>query len=406
MIGSIRKSIGFWPVIGAICLAGGAYSAVLRFSQGLGAATNLNDSFPWGLWIGFDVLCGVGLAAGGFTVSAVVYLFNLEKYRPIARPAVLTAFIGYLLVIGGLIFDLGHPWRIWHPLIMWNHHSVMFEVAWCVTLYTTVLAAEVSAMVFEKLQWPRLARAAHVATLPLTLAAVLLSMLHQSSLGSLFLIVPGRLHALWYSPLLPLEFLVSAIAAGLAMTIIESNLSARALGRCVEAKVLDGVARMAAVTLGIYLVIRAADFVGGDAFAKLTPLTPAVGLFALEIVLGVLLPLVLFAQRRVRKNTRALYHTAQLAVLGFIVHRLNVSITGFEAVSGQTYVPAWTEVAITASLVTLGFTAFYLAAKHLPVFETDCDGPVRRALWRRSVRHLAHGLPDGLPRAHGARAGT
>lgn len=406
MIGPARRSIGFWPVIGAICLAGGAYSAVLRFSQGLGAATNLSDSFPWGLWIGFDVLCGVGLAAGGFTVSAVVYLFNLEKYRPIARPAVLTAFIGYLLVIGGLIFDLGHPWRIWHPLIMWNHHSVMFEVAWCVTLYTTVLAAEVSAMVFEKLQWPRLARAAHVATLPLTLAAVLLSMLHQSSLGSLFLIVPGRLHALWYSPLLPLEFLVSAIAAGLAMTIIESNLSARALGRCVEAKVLDGVARMAAVTLGIYLVIRAADFVGGDAFDKLTPLTPAVGLFALEIVLGVLLPLVLFAQRRVRKNTRALYHTAQLAVLGLIVHRLNVSITGFEAVSGQTYVPAWTEVAVTASLVTLGFTAFYLAAKHLPVFETDCDAPVRRALWRRSVRNLARELPDGLPRAHGARVGT
>jgi len=137
-------TLSFWRLVCLVLMATGTAATVLRFIWGLGATTNLSDEFPWGLWIGFDVLCGVGLAAGGFTVSAIVHLLNIEKYRPIARSAVLTAFIGYILVVGGLMFDLGHPWRIWHPIVMWNPHSVMFEVAWCVTLYTVVLAAEVS----------------------------------------------------------------------------------------------------------------------------------------------------------------------------------------------------------------------------------------------------------------------
>ena len=205
MNGKFRWTV--WRVLAVAILAAGAVAAVRRFTLGLGATTNLTDGFPWGIWVAFDVMCGVGLAAGGFTISAMVYLFGREKYRPLARPAIFTAFIGYLMVVGGLMFDLGHPWRIWHPIIMWNHHSVMFEVGWCVTLYTVVLAAEVSTMVFEKLAMKRSAHVAHLFAVPLTLAAVLLSMLHQSSLGSLFLLVPGRLHELWYTPLLPYLFL-------------------------------------------------------------------------------------------------------------------------------------------------------------------------------------------------------
>ena len=130
----------FWGFVFWIIVALGIYSTILRFTKGLGAATNLSDNFPWGLWIGFDVLCGVGLAAGGFVIAAAVYIFNLEEYKSILPSAILTAFLGYLLVIVALLYDLGKPWNIWHPIIMWNPESVMFEVAWCVMLYTTVLA--------------------------------------------------------------------------------------------------------------------------------------------------------------------------------------------------------------------------------------------------------------------------
>lgn len=385
-----------WRLIGWLCVVAGLYAAYVRFTQGLGAATNLNDDFPWGLWVGFDVVCGVGLAAGGFTISAIVYIFRLEKYRPIAKPAVLAAFIGYLMVVGGLLFDLGLPWRLWHPLVMWNHHSVMFEVSWCVTLYTIVLTLEVSSLVFERLKWLRAHRRVHMAVLPLTVAAVLLSMLHQSSLGSLFLLVPGRLHALWYSPLLPLHFFVSAMAVGCAMTIVESNLSSRAFGRCVEADVLSGVARIAAALLGVYLVLRVGDLIVRGAITELWPLNRAGLFFLAEILLGAVIPMVLFSLDRIRRNTRWLYHAGQLAVVGFIVARLNVSVTGFEVAAGKTYVPSWTEFAVTAMLVTIGIKAFYLAAKYLPVFEEDPDATLRSRRWRAEMDRQADSVPGTL----------
>ncbi len=382
-----------WRLIGWLCVVAGLYAAYVRFTQGLGAATNLNDDFPWGLWVGFDVVCGVGLAAGGFTISAIVYIFRLEKYRPIAKPAVLAAFIGYLMVVGGLLFDLGLPWRLWHPLVMWNHHSVMFEVSWCVTLYTIVLTLEVSSLVFERLKWSRAHRRVHMAVLPLTVAAVLLSMLHQSSLGSLFLLVPGRLHALWYSPLLPLHFFVSAMAVGCAMTIVESNLSSRAFGRCVEADVLSGVARIAAALLGVYLILRVGDLIVRGVITELWPLNRAGLFFLAEILLGAVIPMVLFSLDRIRRNTRWLYHAGQLAVVGFIVARLNVSVTGFEVAAGKTYVPSWTEFAVTAMLVTIGFKVFYLAAKYLPVFEEDPDAALRSRRWRAEMDRQTDSLP-------------
>jgi Ni/Fe-hydrogenase subunit HybB-like protein len=191
--------LSFWKGMFYLLLSLGAVVTVVRFTQGLGAVTNLSDRFPWGLWIGFDVLCGVGLAAGGFTITAIVYLFNVKRFEPIVRPTVLTAFLGYLLVVVALLFDLGRPWNLWRPLIMWNPSSVMFEIAWCVTLYTTVLALEFSGMVFEKLGWKRAQRIQRGFTIPLVVAGVLLSTLHQSSLGALYLIVPGKLHSLWYT---------------------------------------------------------------------------------------------------------------------------------------------------------------------------------------------------------------
>ncbi|HEY7514295.1 MAG TPA: NrfD/PsrC family molybdoenzyme membrane anchor subunit, partial [Vicinamibacteria bacterium] len=197
---------GFWGGVLYLLLALGAAVVAVRFTRGLGAVTNLSDRFPWGLWVGFDVLCGVGLAAGGFAITTAVYVFNLKRYKPIVRPTVLTAFLGYLLVVTALLFDLGRPWNIWHPLVMWNPRSVMFEVSWCVMLYLTVLALEFSGMVFERMGWTRALVAQQAATLPLVVAGAVLSTLHQSSLGSFYLIMPSKLHPLWYTPWLPMLF--------------------------------------------------------------------------------------------------------------------------------------------------------------------------------------------------------
>lgn len=360
-----------WRAMAAVIFAAGLVATIRRFTLGLGASTNLSDEFPWGLWVGFDVMAGVGLAAGGFTISAIVYVFGRDRYRPLARPAIFTAFIGYLMVVGGLMFDLGHPWRIWHALVMWNHHSVMFEVAWCVMLYTTVLTLEASTLVFERFQMMRAAHIAHLFVVPLTIAAVLLSMLHQSSLGSMFLLAPGRLHELWYTPLLPFLFFVSAMGAGLSMTIVESNLTARAMGRAVESEILRHVAKIAVGVYSLYIVMRLTDLAIRGNLGALWPVDTAASFFLLEIVCGFVAPLALYSIPKLRRNSRWLYHAAQLAVLGFLFNRLNTTITGFELVSGVRYIPSWEEVSVTLSLVALGVTGFALAIRYLPVLDEE-----------------------------------
>ena len=191
-------------------MAGGVYAVFLRVSFMASArATNLSDEFPWGIWIGFDVLCGVGLAAGGFTLVATVHIFNIERYKPILRPAILTAFLGYLLVTAALLLDIGRPWAIWHPLVMWNHHSVMFEVAWCVTSTPLFWRSNSLPMLLERLGWKAPLKVIHAISVPLMILGVILSTLHQSSLGTVYLIVPEKMHPLWYSPMLPLFFFVS-----------------------------------------------------------------------------------------------------------------------------------------------------------------------------------------------------
>jgi Ni/Fe-hydrogenase subunit HybB-like protein len=354
-----------------LLLAAGLVVAVLRYTRGLGAVTNLSDKFPWGLWIGFDVLCGVGLAAGGFAITTVVYVLNAKRFEPILRPTILTAFLGYLLVIVALLLDLGRPWNLWRPIVIWNPHSVMFEVAWCVMLYTTVLSLEFSGMIFEKLGWRRALRIQRTLVTPLVIAGALLSTLHQSSLGSLYLIVPGKLHALWYTPLLPVMFFLSAIAAGLAMVIVESRLSSRAFGRQLEMPLLSDVGRILFAALLVFGATRVYDLVHRHALALAFATTPAALLFQLEFLMGVLLPLFLLSRPGVRRNTRALYASALLVVMGFVVNRLNVSVTGFEATLGGRYVPAWSELAVTLMLVAIGFAAFGLAVRYLPVYPAE-----------------------------------
>lgn len=367
-----------WQWIFGLLMLGGLYAAYVRVVYGLGGATNLSDLFPWGLWIGFDVLCGVGLAAGGFTLAAIVHIFNIERYKPILRATILTAFLGYLLVILALLFDLGRPYRIWHPLVMWNPRSVMFEVGWCVMLYTAVLALEFAPTVFERFRWQAPLRWMRMVSIPLVIAGVILSTLHQSSLGSLYLIVPHKLYPLWYTPLLPLFFFISAICVGFAMTIFESWHSSKAFGKQLELPLLASMGRVLAVLIAAYLTLRFLDLRHRGVLPLLLENRTETYLFVLEIAL-MLVPMLLLFRRHVRTNPGGLYVCAVMVIFGFIAHRLNVSVTGMEAGSGTHYIPKWTEVMITLAIIALGFAIFRFAVKHLPIFAAE-KATVSRAL--------------------------
>jgi Ni/Fe-hydrogenase subunit HybB-like protein len=360
---------GFWTYLFGVILAAGAVVTVLRYWKGLGYVTNLSDRFPWGLWVGFDVLCGVALAAGGFTITAAVYVFNLKRFKPIVRPTVLTAFLGYLLVAVGLMYDLGKPWNIWHPIVMWNPRSPMFEVGWCVMLYLTVLTLEFSGAVFEKLGWKRAVKVQHAATVPLVIAGAIISTLHQSSLGTFYLITPGKLHPLWYTPLIPWMFYFSAIAAGLAMIIVESRLSSRALGRGLEMPLLRSIGKALLGALVFYLTVRLADMARLGVIGEIFTGSREARFFQLEMAIGVILPIVLLAMPAVRRNTERLYGAALLVVIGLVVNRLNVSLTGFEGSMGGHYVPAIAEAIISLMLVGIGAAVFTLAVRYLPIME-------------------------------------
>lgn len=377
--------ISFWRVVLLFVLGAGSYATVLRFTKGLGATTNLSAQFPWGVWIGFDVLCGVALAAGGFTISAVVYIFHIEKYRPIIRPTILTAFLGYSLVIMGLMFDLGRPYNVWHPLIMWNPHSVMFEVGWCVTLYTTVLMLEFSPLVLEKVPWKQPYKIVKSMTIPLVILGVLLSTMHQSSLGTLYLIVPHKLHPLWYSPLLPVFFFISAIALGCAMTIFESYLSLRAFRKHLDFELLTKIGAVGAVTLSVYFVIRVIDMQSRGVLGLAFQPSYEGRMFLAEMLLGVVAPVIMLFIPRIRNNQFGLFVSALMVVLGFVMNRINVAITGMDRSSGVNYFPRWPELAITASIVTAGFILFGLAVKYLDVFP------------REDMKEIAQGKRAELP---------
>jgi Ni/Fe-hydrogenase subunit HybB-like protein len=361
--------ITFWRVVFALILLSGAYATYIRVFHGLGASTNLSDEFPWGIWIGFDILCGVMLAAGGFTLMATVHIFNVDKYKPIARPALLTAFLGYLLVIGALMFDLGQPWNVFRVMVTWQPRSVMFEVGWCVMLYTTVLFLEFLPVVFERLRYEKPMRILRMISVPLFILGVILSTLHQSSLGSLYLIVPGKLHPLWYTPMLPVLFFISAITIGLAMTIFESTMSARHFpGHALKPDLVVGLGRIMTVMLVIYGVIRMQNLFTRGALTYAVQPTYEAMMFWAEVALGFAIPIALLLFSSIREKPVGLYMVSILVISGFLLNRLNVAVTGMEGSAGVRYIPKWSEVSITLSIVAVGIFLFTLAVKYLPIF--------------------------------------
>jgi len=368
-----RKNLALFLPLAGLSLILLVFTLV-RFTKGLGAVTNLSDAFPWGLWVGFDVVCGVALAAGGFILTGIVYLFNSERYKPVLRPAILTAFLGYLLVCLGLMYDLGKPWNIWHPLVMWNPHSVMFEVAWCVMLYTTVLALEFGSIVAEAMNWKKLVMAFHAVAVPLVLAGVLLSTLHQSSLGSLFLIVPQKLHPLWYSSLLPLNFWLSAVAVGFATVILESYTTSKLMKRGLELELLIDLGRFLWLALVVYLTVRLQDMALRGALSHVLDGGLESTAFLIEMSLFAS-ALILLTIRRTHASKLGLFFAALFALLGVVMNRLNVSIIGLVSDSGVKYFPSWGEIVITATLTAMGFTIFFILVRFLPIFPPDEGHP-------------------------------
>lgn len=368
--------ITFWRVVAVIIVITGLYSTYLRFSGGLSASTNLSDDFPWGLWIGFDILVGVGLAAGGFSICAIVHIFNIDKYKPLARPAILTAFLGYILVIFGLMYDLGKPYNIWHAIIYWNPRSVMFEVAWCVMLYSSVLFLEFIPVVLEKYRLYKLLNFMKKIGIPIMIVGIILSTLHQSSLGSLFLIIPQKMSQIWYSPLLPVYFYISAIGAGLSMVIFEAYLSARAFNKGIEIDLLSRVGLISVIVLMIGFIIKLIDLIISGNFVLLLSINNYSLLYYLEILIGILIPFGLLIQKNFRENRRWLYASAIMVIAGFLLNRLNVSISSISPEVGVSYFPSFNEISVTLMLIVLGMWAFKLIAKNFPVFTEEIDNTV------------------------------
>jgi Ni/Fe-hydrogenase subunit HybB-like protein len=299
---------------------------------------------------------------------AVVHLLNLRRFEAIVRPAVLLALVSYLMFILALLIDLGQPWRIWHAMVFWNPHSVMFEVAWCVMLYTTVLLLEVSPALFERVGIEAPRRVLHRLTTPLVIAGFILSTLHQSSLGSLYLILPGKLHPLWYSPLIPVFFFLTAVAGGLAMVILQAHLSERAFGRPTDRQLVEPLARAMVTALALYGVLRAIVLRRAGQWPTLFTPDYEHALFLLEISVGIVLPIALLSTPAFRRRTGALVAGSLLTVLGVVLNRVNVSVTGMEHAAGVRYLPSWIEIAVFLGLVALGFTLFALAVRLLPIF--------------------------------------
>ena len=380
-----RFRIGLFPVI-LLTLMGIAFVvAMVRFAFGIGAISDLSYSYPWGFWISFDLFTGVAISSGGFIMAGAVYILGYNKYRPLLRPSVLTAFIGYIMVAVALLVDLGHPERIWYMMIYRNPTSVLLEIGICVMAYLTVLAIEFTPVVFEGIKWDKWAHILHKFILPFVILGVVLSTLHQSSLGSLLLIQPTKLHPLWWTPFLPVVFFVSALAIGLAMIILESSLSSRYFKRGLEVHLLEKLAKAIPVVLAVYALLKFAEIIwAGDLYYLFSSGWMSV-LFWAEILIGVVIPMILFSIKKVRQNPSGLMAGAIILLLGMILNRFNVSWFAVRHsdplfymptfMSKVNYFPTLPEVAVSIGIFSAGILAFGLAAKYLPVFEEEHHDP-------------------------------
>jgi len=373
-------------VLSAIALNGLAFLA-MRFFFGIGSVTNLNNQFPWGIWIGLDVGAGVALAAGGFTTAALGHIMHRDKYEAIIRPALLTAMLGYTFVAMGVFVDIGRWYYIWHPLIMWNGNSALFEVGICVMIYVSVLYIEFLPIVTErfigKVNLPgflkrfnllvdgllrKLDRGLEKTMFIFIIAGVVLSCLHQSSLGTLMIISGPKMHPLWQTPVLPLLFLLSAISVGFPMVIMESITASKSFGLKPETDVLSSLSKFIAPLLGIYLAAKLGDMVIRETFVYLTEINSVTILFGIELVVGVIIPLRMFLSEEVRNSIPGLYIASMLVIFGVVINRFNNFVTAYNPpYATEAYFPSFGEISVTLGFVAIEILIYRLFVKIFPV---------------------------------------
>ena len=368
-----KKFITPGVIVLLLLAANGLVFLAGRFLFGIGAVTNLNNQYPWGLWIGVDVAAGVALAAGGFTTAALGHVMHREQYHAVVRPALLTAMLGYTMVAVGVCIDIGRYYYIWHPLIMWNGSSALFEVGICVMIYMTVLYIEFLPVVTERfmgrvllpgmlarfnaiidrlLHW--MDRTLSKTMFLFIIAGVVLSTLHQSSLGTLMVIAGPKMHPLWQTPILPLLFLLSAVSVGFPMVIMESLLAARSFGFKPEMRVLGKLGRMVAPLLGVYLAFKIGDMFIRETFVYLMTINTASVLFMTEILFGIVIPMRMFLSPAVQKSPPLLFTAATLVVGGVLLNRVDnfvVAYTPPYAMGG--YIPSIGEVSVTVGFISI-----------------------------------------------------
>jgi Ni/Fe-hydrogenase subunit HybB-like protein len=341
---------------------------LVRLVSGLGATTNLNDQWPWGFWISFDVLLGVALAGGGYGIALIVYVLRRDQFYPVARSAMLTSLLGYIIVVLGLLIEVGQWFNFYQPFISWGHHSVLFEVFWCISMYTLIQALEFCEIATEKVF-----KGAHKLfklIMPVLLVVgITLPTLHQSSLGGLYYEMIGKLDALWWSPLLPPFFLVSSFFVGPAMIVLETTLSAKSTKHDAPVPVLQGLVKISAIAMLIYLIAKVGDLLAagelGNAFAG----TFASNMFLLELGIGCLAPLLLFFCGACGKRGGLILYSL-CAVAGVVMNRFNVVMTGMSEYlnrSGGQYFPSWTEFAVSAGLVCIACLIYLFVAENFNI---------------------------------------
>jgi len=379
----------FTPGVMILCLlALNGYAFLFaRFFFGLGAVTNLSNQYPWGIWIAVDVAAGVALAAGGFTTAALGHVMHREEFKVIIRPALLTAMLGYTFVALGVCIDLGRWYYIWHPLVMWNGTSVLFEVGMCVMTYLAVLYVEFLPIVTERFVG-RVALPSILARLNgpvdsllrvldrslgkvmfiFIIAGVVLSTLHQSSLGTLMIIAGPKMHPLWQTPVLPLLFLLSAIAVGFPMVVVESLLASRSFRLKPEMDVLSRLGSFAAMLLGLYLAFKVGDMVIRETFVYLSEVTTESVFFAVEMVVGIIIPLRMLLSRKVRHSPLLLFIASLLIVFGVLLNRINTFIVAYTPSYGlEPYFPSIGEISVTVGFVATLALLYRAAVRVFPI---------------------------------------
>jgi Ni/Fe-hydrogenase subunit HybB-like protein len=361
-------------VVSILLMAAAAVILYVRFTRGLGAVTNLDQEFPWGIWKGFNVVAGVAFAGGAYVLTFLVYVLRLDKYHRIVRVTVLNGFLAYAFYAGALLLELGRPWKILNPIIgnSFGLSSVLFLVAWHFMLYMIAQAVEFSPAVAEWIGAKGLHRVLTGLTVGAVVMGITLSMLHQSALGALFLMAEPKIHPLWYSEFIPVLFLVSSIFAGLSMVIFEGTLSRRIFQDRLDPEpeathegILCGLSRIAGAAMFVYLFVEAIKFVHGQ---KWTALHGRWGLwYLLEVVGLVAVPMVLLVAGSRRRNLPAIRTGAVLAMLGVMLNRLNISIIAFKWYEPKHYVPTWMEVVVSLAVICAEVWVFRWIVSRMPV---------------------------------------